>query len=333
MSGNGEKITISDIAEALGISKTTVSRAISGKGRIGEDTVRRVQEYIKEHDYIPNPMAKGLASQRTYNIAWIMPGDSYITDLPFFQRCMIGVTGEASAHDYDVIISLSYDENNDSLERLLRNKKVDGIILGRTMIKDNRIEALLNADIPFVAIGSCNYEGVVQIDNDHVKACFELTDSLIKKGIRRIGLIGGTSDHVVNNDRLKGYMQALKENKLDKSCGIFMDCESVTSVRRAVNDLLKASCECIICMDDRICQQVLEYIKSLNMECPQDVKIASFYNSVLLDNIKPAVSAIKYDPKELGIEACRVLLKMIDGKEVNEKTLLDYEILLRGSTN
>ena len=64
MSGNGEKITISDIAEALGISKTTVSRAISGKGRIGEDTVRRVQEYIKEHDYIPNPMAKGLASQK-----------------------------------------------------------------------------------------------------------------------------------------------------------------------------------------------------------------------------------------------------------------------------
>ena len=113
MSGNGEKITISDIAEALGISKTTVSRAISGKGRIGEDTVRRVQEYIKEHDYIPNPMAKGLASQRTYNIAWIMPGDSYITDLPFFQRCMIGVTNEASAHDYDVIISLSYDDNND----------------------------------------------------------------------------------------------------------------------------------------------------------------------------------------------------------------------------
>ena len=78
---------------------------------------------------------------------------------------------------------------------------------------------------------------------------------------------------------------------------------------------------------------MLEYIKSLNMECPQDVRIASFYNSVLLDNIKPAVSAINYDPKELGIEACRVLLKMIDGKEVNEKTLLDYEILLRGSTN
>ena len=68
-------ITIGDVADALGISKTTVSRAISGKGRIGEATRQRVLDYIRENNYKPNPMAKGLADQKTYNICWVVPGD------------------------------------------------------------------------------------------------------------------------------------------------------------------------------------------------------------------------------------------------------------------
>jgi DNA-binding LacI/PurR family transcriptional regulator len=96
------KITIGDVADALGISKTTVSRAISGKGRIGEDTRQRVMEYIEEHNYKPSPLAKGLAQSRTYNIGWIIPGDSTITDLPFFQRCMMGVSEMAASQGYGV---------------------------------------------------------------------------------------------------------------------------------------------------------------------------------------------------------------------------------------
>ena len=70
----GEQLTIADIAEALGVSKTTVSRVISGKGRIGNDTRERVLSYIKEHDYKPNAVAQGLAKSKTYNIGVVMPG-------------------------------------------------------------------------------------------------------------------------------------------------------------------------------------------------------------------------------------------------------------------
>mgnify|MGYP000798153623 FL=1 len=79
--GLEKNITIADVAEALGVSKTTVSRAISGKGRIGRETRERVLAYIEEHDYKPNVIAKGLAQSKTYNICVVMPGEYDAVDL------------------------------------------------------------------------------------------------------------------------------------------------------------------------------------------------------------------------------------------------------------
>ena len=98
--------TIDDIARELGVSKTTVSRAISGKGRIGQATRDRVLAFIKEHDYRPNVVARGLAQRKTYNIALLMPKDYVATEFLFFKDCMNGICEIASAHDYDIIISM-----------------------------------------------------------------------------------------------------------------------------------------------------------------------------------------------------------------------------------
>ena len=87
----GNVITISDVAEALGVSKTTVSRAISGKGRIGEATRQKVLAYIEEHDYKPNVIARGLAQSKTFNLCVVMPEDYALVDLPFFQEVITGI--------------------------------------------------------------------------------------------------------------------------------------------------------------------------------------------------------------------------------------------------
>ena len=120
-----KKITIDDIARDLGVSKTTVSRAISGKGRIGKETVERVNEYIRKCNYKPNVLAKGLAQSKTFNLGMIMPGEYELVDLPFFQRCMMGVCEVASAMDYDVVISMVNGNDMSQLERILDNHKVE----------------------------------------------------------------------------------------------------------------------------------------------------------------------------------------------------------------
>ena len=86
-----KNITITDVAEALGVSKTTVSRAISGKGRIGEETKQKVLAYIEENNYTPNVIAKSLAQSKTYNIGVVLPGNYALMDLPFFQEALLGI--------------------------------------------------------------------------------------------------------------------------------------------------------------------------------------------------------------------------------------------------
>ncbi|MBQ2605828.1 MAG: LacI family DNA-binding transcriptional regulator, partial [Clostridiales bacterium] len=142
------KITIDDIARDLGISKTTVSRSISGKGRISRKTRRMVLDYIKEHDYTPNPIARGLAQSKTYNIGWVVPGDSENFSLPYFQLTMFGMCEAAQTENYDVLLIMSYDSDISRLENMLKNRKVDGVVLGRTWENDLNIKALKENGIP-----------------------------------------------------------------------------------------------------------------------------------------------------------------------------------------
>ena len=328
-----DKVTIEDVANALGISKSTVSRAISGKGRIGKETRERVLSYIKEHNYKPNPIAKGLSESKTYNICWVVPGDSSMTALPFFQRCMAGIVDAASAENYDILMGVVYDNNISHLKRIVSNHKVDGVILGRTLINDESIPYLIESKVPFVAIGSTDYKDVVQIDNDHFKACNELASILIMKGIKKFALIGGDSNHVVNRTRREGFLHALKEQKIDiTDDDIFMNCLSDEDVERATDTALRNGAECLMCMDDGICSATIAKLKRDEVSIPEDIKIASFYNSELLSNNQPTITALQYDPKELGINACKTLFDILNGIEVEQKVMLSYEVQLKSST-
>ena len=327
------KITIQDVAEALGISKTTVSRAISGKGRIGDETRAKVLDYIDKYGYQPNPLAKGLANQKTYNIAWIMPGDSGITDLPFFQKCMTGVIEVAESKDYDVLISIVYENDRGSLERIVRNKKIDGAVLGRTLIKDKNVAFLKESGIPFVVIGSTEEKNVIQVDNDHVNACRELTSILIMKGVKRMILIGGQENHVVNKTRRRGYELGVEEAGTDRVYSkIYMNSDNEQAVNRIVDNAIHENTECIVCMDDKICALVLDKLHHEDIKIPEQIKVASFYNSELIAGNQPPITSLQYEPKELGSMATTVLFSYIEGEEVTGKTLMAYEVLLKGST-
>ena len=107
----GKNITIADVAESLGISKTTVSRAMSGKGRISEATRQRVKAYMEENNYKPNVIAQGLAKSKTYNIGVVMPSDYGIEDMSYFHNCLVGLQEMASLNGYDIILAVC--NNND----------------------------------------------------------------------------------------------------------------------------------------------------------------------------------------------------------------------------
>lgn len=330
------KITINDIAEALGVSKTTVSRAISGKGRIGSETRTRVMNYINEHNYSPNTVAKGLAQSKTYNIGFVIPGNYKIIDVPFFQKCMFSIGETASELDYDVIVASINGNDISHLERLINNHKVDGIILGRTVENDPSIKFLKEKNIPFVTLGTTEIPDVIQIDNDHYNACVELTSLLLLKGISNLGLIGGSKNHIVNHKRYDGFVAA--HDKLDREVNyenVFLDVNNMAGIERAVDDMLSNGVRCIVCMDDAICNYVLNKLFREGVLIPQDVKVASFYDSAIMEINNPAgtaITSIKFNINEMGTIACRTLINLIDGNPVKPVNLLGYNIILKSST-
>lgn len=327
------KITISDVAEALGVSKTTVSRAISGKGRIGEATRNRVLAYIEEHDYKPNVIAKGLAQSKTFNLCVVMPGNYALMDLPFFQECIMGIQEIASMMEYDILLCISGGEDTSSLERIIKNRKVDGVILLRTYTKDAQIELLRKENIPFVTAGSSEYKDVAQVDHDHKSACKELTSILLMRNLNRIALLGGLDMVVANSHRMKGFKEAYAMLKQEPNEELIKtNLESKVQIDRAIEDVLDANADCILCMDDAICSQVLRKLRQLNKNVPDDIKVASFYNSSVLENNIPSISSLSFNSRELGMECCKKVISLINEEPVETLSKLSYEVVLKEST-
>lgn len=326
-------LTIADIADALGVSKTTVSRAISGKGRIGSETRERVLKYIDAHNYTPNVIAKSLAQNKTYNLAVVMPGDYELIDLPFFQNCIMGIQEIASSFDYDMLLTVCNNADVTKLERIVRNRKVDGVILLRSFMDDVQVEYLQEKNVPFVVTGSSNYKGVVQVDNDHRTACRELTSILLMKRMKKIALIGGNEEHVVTQSRLMGFKDAFADSgtAVDESL-IYMNLDNPVLLDGKLDDIIKREVDCIVCMDDAICMEVLYKLRREGISVPDQIRVASFYNSSMLETHDPSITSLDFDAKELGMLVCRTLLDMIEGQKVQKKTLLGYEVRLREST-
>ena len=326
---DNKKITINDVAKELGVSKTTVSRAISGQGRIGAETRRKVLEYISEHNYKPSVMAKGLAQSKTYNIAVTLPGDQNLIELPFFQNCLIGICNTLNKTDYTALLTVTHESDFSQLKRIIVNQKADGIILTRNIISDPAITYLKESRMPFVVIGDCADHNVYQVDHDHVTACRDLTRSLHLQGYNKLALITGNTRHVVTRSRIKGFTSAYTDaEQATLQNMIFTDANTISEIHGKTEEALQSGVDCIVCADDFICNTVLTYLKSKSVSKASDVKIASFYNSPLLKQNTPSVSSIDFNALDLGATSARVLLELLSEREAPKQTLLGYKIVL-----
>lgn len=331
MEKDKKRYTIADIARELGVSKTTVSRALSGKGRIGKETIEQVCAFAESHGYRPNEIAKGLAKSRTYNLGLVIPME--YTDVPFFKECMDGICEEASYYNYDIIITIIRKGDLSQVQRLVSNHKVDGIILTRTTINSGEVSFLKEHEVPFVVIGPSEDPNVLSIDNPNQEASKELTSLLLMKGLRRLSLIGGSSQHYVSKSRKKGFVDAHREMGFHAEPSlIWMEVEDYRRAMRAVAYILSAESDGIVCMDDKICSLVLGCLREKGIEVPSMIKLASLYDSHQMEHHLPPVTSLRFDTKELGRNACMEML-MILGEELKEEaTPLGYQVILREST-
>ncbi len=328
-----KKITIADIAEALKVSKTTVSRAISGKGRIGEETKQKVLEYIEKYNYKPNVLARGLAQSKTYNICITLPNTFNISELPFFQKNLLRACDYLSTKDYDVIVTKISDTDVSNLSRVIENQKVDGVILTSSTVDGIAVNLLREKEVPFVLLGSCQDSDVYQIDAMHYEGCKELTAMILSRGNRRLALLGGNTKLCVTKHRKEGFLDAHKDKKvqIDREL-IYANLTSNAKIEKAVLDAIYKKADCLVCMDDNICFQALKILKINRVNVPTDVQIVSFFGSSLLDGNHPSITSIEFDNDDIGTLASRTLLAIIMQKKgIRKRVELGYRILMNDS--
>ena len=328
-----EKTNIYEIAQELGISTTTVSRAISGKGRLSEATRQRVLEYIASRNLDPCVRKRKYTDKKTGNILVTIPAEKDYALLPYFMEILSSVYDYCVIRGFQVMIAKTGANDIDALKTIISKHKVDGVVLTRTITDALDIKFLKERGVPFVAIGSYDDKTVSQVDVDQMSGCRDLTSILLRMGLRKIALFCADRTHVVTKSRLKGFLQAYEDNDLDFDPQMIFDgAGEVFKAEQLTEEMLKKGVECILCMDDNICINVLNTLRKNGVRVPQDIRIASFYNSQVLNEYYPPISCVDFDIKELGTMAARVLLEALDGEEKAGKITMGYNVILKEST-
>jgi len=324
-------LTIDDIARVLGVSKTTVSRAISGKGRISQATRDRVLSYIQRTNYRPNAAAKALAESKTYNLALVLPKNFISLDLPFIRKSMSAICEEAFSRNYHVLICLCTDEDPSHLVQTLDYRKADGVILARTVDNDHLAELLIKRKVPFATLGTLPPEthgkAQVEADHDQVGGCRAFTSNFLHNHPDRIAVLGNDLSYIVNQSRLAGVRQALNDRGLPEDyVPVRMGIQDDLCCCQAVDELLQQGYHRFLAMDDEVCLRILGFLEKRYQEIPSYIQVASLCASEQLSAGYPDIPALHFDAAELGRIACRELLRCLHKEDYDPTPLLGYKI-------
>ena len=335
-------ITLKQIAETLGISITTVSKALKNYPDVSEKTKKSVLDLAKSLQYTPNSFAVNLRTKESRTIGLIIPEVVH----HFFSSVINGIIAEAEKNGYLVIIL----QSNESLEMekkqvaLLLNKRVDGIVmsLSNESNDDEHIREIIRREIPFVMFDKISK--LIQcskvIINDQ-KAAFNAVEVLIGKGCKKIAHIRGPVNPQNAIDRFLGYKKALEKNNMVYDSKLVYTCKNVTfeEGRTFSEQIIKEhpDVDGIFVITDLVAVGVLAYFNEINVKVPEQVKVMGFSNWFMSQVITPKLSTVEQPSYEMGVQTFSLLLEEINSKkdllEFKPRTIeLETSIIEREST-
>lgn len=335
-------ITIKDIAQALHMSTSTISRALRGSYEISDETKKLVQDYATGVNYRPNPIAQSLKERRSRSIGVIV---SEIANT-FFSQVINGIESIAYSRGYHVIISQSHESYEREMTNLhyLSSRSVDGMLLSlSSATKDtSHIKALHEKGLPIVFYDRAA-EGIdthkVIIDN--FQGAYAATRHLIRNGYRKIAHITFSEQLALTKERWQGYQQALADHGIAYQPEWVKNCrheqtvllEAEESVRQLLQ--LPSRPDAIFAASDRLTMGTLMALKKSGICIPQNMAVTGFTNSEIVDLLYPPLTAVKQPAFEMGQLATELLIGLIESRRPVtrfETRVLTPELTVRDST-
>ncbi|NPV53447.1 MAG: LacI family DNA-binding transcriptional regulator [Firmicutes bacterium] len=331
-------VTIRDVALKAGVSKTTVSHALSGRRPVAEETRARIARAIDELGYQPNSTAQSLATRRTGILGMVYPlpelGGS---DLAAVEFIFSAADRMASAGYKFLLLTTAYEDTQELL-KVVRGGHVDGLILMEIRLADERVRMLREEGFPFVMIGRCRSNaGLDYVDIDASSAIYEGTKHLIGLGHKRIAFIGISPwDFGYTQRGLLGYKKALRDAGLSYDNILVRACPYREGQgRKLIKELLGASrpFSAVITCGDLTAAEITGALREEGVKVPDDMSVISFGNSPLCTFTIPPLTALTTRAREMSEIAVDMLIRKLRGESLKRhQVLLRPELVIRGTT-
>ena len=332
-------VTIRDVAKRLGLSVTTVSRALAGYDDVADATRERVIQTAEDMGYTPSHAARQLRRKRTDTIGLIFPTLGNRFSDPFFSEFMAGVGDQASQNNYDLLVSVAppgEDERN-AYQRWVQSRRVDGFILVRIRRTDWRIQYLSENKFPFMSFGrSQTVNGAPHIGVDGKSGMLELTRHMIEMGHRRIAFIGASQELTLSRDRMEGYLSGLKEAGITPDPDLVLVAQLTRSTGHAsALQLLQLQDPptAIIGINDLTALGAMRAAQELGLNIGRELAIAGFDGTEAGEHATPPLTTVAQPVYQIGSEACATLIELINnGQHESVQQLVKPTLIIRRST-
>jgi LacI family transcriptional regulator len=332
-------VTLKDIAQRVGYSITTVSRALAGYDDVAESTRQLILETAAEMGYHPNATARRLQKQRTDTIGFIIPTFGPRFSDPYFSELLAGIGNAAAEQDYDLLVSTCSPDTPEEVqayERFIQGRRVDGTLVVRARKHDTRIAYLLEQQFPFVAFGRSLVEGdFCYVDVDGIAGIRKVTHHLINLGHRRIAIILPPEDLMFAHYRWLGFEEAMVEAGLPIEQTLVERGElTERSGYEIGNDLLAQDDPptAIIACNDLMALGVISVAQGLGLTVGRDVAVTGFDDVSLAAHSHPPLTTVRQPIYEVGQRISRMLIQLIEGETLEERhVILEPQLVVRES--
>jgi LacI family transcriptional regulator len=314
-----KKVSLSDIAIALGISKSTVSFVLNDKGdqyNISKETQRLILEKAKELNFVPNFFAKTLREGKTKTIGLLVPDISNV----FYGELSKAIQEELYQNGYNLFIVNTDDKKDFELKLFkdLLSRSIDGLILAACNPIDNLKETLNSTHIPVVFVDRYgdNFADFIGVNNFNEAA--SLVEKFTKKPTR-LGVFYFEEDEITTiHLRINGIKQACKSQKIEVD---FINVFDSKDLDARLKDLQKNKMDAIVALNNKVALQVISSLNKLDLKIGKDIKFISFDDSETFQYITPSISALKQPIKEIGKEAAQQLLRRLKEVQIPGKSV------------
>ncbi len=330
------RTSLKDLADKLGVSIATVSRALRNSHEVGEEMTQKVKQLAKELNYRPNPFAQSLRKEAPRVIGVIVP--NLVTH--YYAAVLDGIEDYASKLGYSVISANSHEDHEREAQALdnFLNMHVEGIIacLAQDTTDYSHFEQLHKMGVPLVFFARCCLENMFsQVVGNGDVAAQEATQHMIETGSRRVAFIGGPNHLDMVRRRKHGYLEALRENRIPIDRNLVV-CDKIDFdvARNATLRLLEGENppDAILAFNDIITYAAFDAIKSKGLRIPEDVAIIGFTDGDTAAFVTPRLTAIMDQAHVQGTKACQLLMKSINGDEKIYKEVVPMILKIRESS-